>query len=97
MYYQIFTTAENNFHAEELMRDACTELGSLAGICVNPLYGSEARRLPQNSYSLGTSKFALLIHGFSGLGLTLMFLQHGVLVAPLLCHGARKSTRSRHC
>lgn len=37
------------------MRDACTDLGSLAGICVNPLYGSEARSMPQNSYSLGMS------------------------------------------
>ena len=45
----------DNFQAEELMRDACTDLGSLAGICVNPLYGSEARCLPRNSYSLGMS------------------------------------------
>lgn len=37
------------------MRDACTDLGSLAGVCINPLNGSEARSLPRNSYSLGLS------------------------------------------
>ncbi|KAK5047642.1 hypothetical protein LTR84_006307 [Exophiala bonariae] len=49
---EVFTAETDNFRAEELMRDACTDLGSLAGICLNPLNGSEARTLPRNSYSL---------------------------------------------
>ncbi|KPI41319.1 Hydantoin utilization protein A [Cyphellophora attinorum] len=51
----VFTNVQDNFQTEQLMRDACTELGSLSGICVNPLYGHEARGLPQNSYSLAWS------------------------------------------
>jgi hypothetical protein len=54
MLVQVFTNAQDNFQTEQLMRDACTDLGSLSGICVNPVYGHEARGLPQNSYSLGT-------------------------------------------
>lgn len=43
---------QNSFeHAEEMMRDACTELGSLAGLCVNPITGLEAKTLPQNTFS----------------------------------------------
>lgn len=33
------------------MRDACTALGSLSGMCVSPVFGSEARTLPSNSFS----------------------------------------------
>jgi DUF917 family protein len=50
---QVVTDAKNVYQTEELMRVACTELGSLAGICVNPLNGIEARSLPRNSFSLG--------------------------------------------
>lgn len=53
--HQVVTAAEDVYQTEELMRDACTELGSLAGICVNPLKGVEARSLPRNSFSLGKS------------------------------------------
>ncbi|XMA08178.1 hypothetical protein WAI453_000969 [Rhynchosporium graminicola] len=48
---QMFPNPRDNLHAEELMRDACTNLGSLAGMCVNPVYGIEARSLPKNSFS----------------------------------------------
>lgn len=37
------------------MRDACSDLGSLAGLCVSPVYGVEAKTLPQNSFSHGSS------------------------------------------
>ncbi|KAH7305301.1 hypothetical protein B0I35DRAFT_114868 [Stachybotrys elegans] len=52
---RIFATTKDNFETEELMRDACTDLGSLAGLCVNPLDGIEARSLPRNSFSLAWS------------------------------------------
>lgn len=35
------------------MRDASTDLGSLCGMCVNPVYGVEAKILPKNSFSHG--------------------------------------------
>ncbi|KAL2074474.1 hypothetical protein VTL71DRAFT_8252 [Oculimacula yallundae] len=47
----MFPNPRDNKHAEDLMRDACTELGSLSGMCVNPVYGVEARTLPKNSFS----------------------------------------------
>lgn len=50
---QVFAATKDNLETEELMRDACTDLGSLAGICVKPLDGIEARSLPRNSFSLG--------------------------------------------
>ncbi|KAK2030244.1 hypothetical protein LX32DRAFT_559167 [Colletotrichum zoysiae] len=52
---KIFATTKDNFETEELMRNACTDLGSLAGLCVNPLDGIEARSLPRNSFSLAWS------------------------------------------
>ncbi|RDW87443.1 hypothetical protein BP5796_03137 [Coleophoma crateriformis] len=48
---QLFMTAKDNFEAEEYMREACTRQGSLAGMCVSPMSGAEAKMLPQNSYS----------------------------------------------
>lgn len=33
------------------MRDACTALGSLSGLCVSPMRGLEAKSLPQNTFS----------------------------------------------
>ncbi|RDW73346.1 hypothetical protein BP6252_07253 [Coleophoma cylindrospora] len=48
---QLFMTAKDNFEAEEFMREACTNQGSLAGMCVSPMSGAEAKMLPQNSYS----------------------------------------------
>ncbi|KAH8663399.1 hypothetical protein BGZ60DRAFT_470898 [Tricladium varicosporioides] len=47
----VFKTARDNLHAEDLMRDACTALGSLSGMCVSPFLGLEARTLPSNSFS----------------------------------------------
>ncbi|TVY68923.1 putative D-/L-hydantoinase subunit A, partial [Lachnellula suecica] len=46
-----FKTARDNLEAEDLMRGACCNLGSLTGMCTNPIYGVEARTLPQNSFS----------------------------------------------
>ncbi|KAF4620233.1 hypothetical protein G7Y89_g14587 [Cudoniella acicularis] len=48
---EVFKIARDNLEAEDLMREACTNLGSLSGMCVNPVYGTEARTLPQNSFS----------------------------------------------
>ncbi|KAK0113030.1 hypothetical protein ONS95_014739 [Cadophora gregata] len=48
---KMFPKARDNLHAEDLMRDACTDLGSLSGMCVNPVHGVEARTLPKNSFS----------------------------------------------
>ncbi|KAJ5042715.1 uncharacterized protein L3040_004112 [Drepanopeziza brunnea f. sp. 'multigermtubi'] len=48
---QIFQKPHDNLEAEVLMRDACTGLGSLSGMCVNPVHGIEARTLPRNSFS----------------------------------------------
>ncbi|KAL3420969.1 hydantoinase [Phlyctema vagabunda] len=48
---EIFSTADDNLDAEDKMRDACTDQGSLAGMCVNPMTGAEAKALPQNSFS----------------------------------------------
>ncbi|KUJ20906.1 uncharacterized protein LY89DRAFT_694593 [Mollisia scopiformis] len=48
---EIFKTTRDNLEAEDLMRDACTEQGNLSGMCVSPIYGTEARTLPRNSFS----------------------------------------------
>ncbi|CAL3965121.1 hypothetical protein PZA11_002059 [Diplocarpon coronariae] len=48
---QIFQQLHDNLEVEDLMREACTGLGSLCGMCVNPVHGIEARTLPQNSFS----------------------------------------------
>src|SRR5579859_4697119 len=40
--------------AEDLMRDAVTSLGSLAGMSINLIFGAEAKTLPKNSFSHGT-------------------------------------------
>lgn len=50
---QLFPTAGDNEEAENLMRNASSELGSLAGACTNPIYGVEAKTLPKNSFSWG--------------------------------------------
>ncbi|KAG4431583.1 hypothetical protein IFR05_012938 [Cadophora sp. M221] len=47
----MFPNPRDNLHAEDLMRDACTDLGSLSGMCVNPVHGIEAKTLPKNSFS----------------------------------------------
>jgi DUF917 family protein len=47
----IFPTAKDNYETEELMRKACERLGNLSGMCVNPVFGKEARTLPANSFS----------------------------------------------
>ncbi|KAG4420786.1 hypothetical protein IFR04_006066 [Cadophora malorum] len=47
----MFPNPRDNLHAEDLMREACTDLGSLSGMCVNPVHGVEARALPKNSFS----------------------------------------------
>jgi DUF917 family protein len=44
----------DNYEAEEQMRHASVKLGSLGGICINPVYGVEAKTLPPNSFSHGT-------------------------------------------
>ena len=49
----IFATSPDNYETEKLMRDACQDLGSLSGMCVNPVYGKEAKTLPANSFSHG--------------------------------------------
>ncbi|PBP19633.1 hypothetical protein BUE80_DR009663 [Diplocarpon rosae] len=51
MRHQIFQQSHDNHEAEDLMREACTGLGSLSGMCVNPVHGIEARTLPKNSFS----------------------------------------------
>jgi DUF917 family protein len=51
---QIFKTTKNNEETEELMRNACSDLGSLTGMCTSPIYGVEAKTLPKNSFSHGT-------------------------------------------
>lgn len=56
---QVFENPKDNLEAEDLMRDACTALGSLSGMCVNPVYGIEARTLPRNSFSHGKSHLPL--------------------------------------
>ena len=44
------------------MRNAAVRLGSLAGVCINPIFGTEAKSLPPNSFSYGpfTPTFAVL-------------------------------------
>lgn len=49
---QVFTTPDNE-EAEEQMRHASVRLGSLGGMCINPVYGVEAKTLPPNSFSHG--------------------------------------------
>jgi DUF917 family protein len=51
---QVFQTAHDNLETEDLMRDACTEFGSLSGMCISPVQGTEAKTLPHNSFSHGT-------------------------------------------
>lgn len=46
-----FPTAKDNYETEDLMRNACEALGNLSGMCVNPVYGKEAKTLPANSFS----------------------------------------------
>ncbi|PMD24057.1 hypothetical protein NA56DRAFT_567411 [Hyaloscypha hepaticicola] len=48
---EVFPTASDNLEAEDLMRDACTNFGSLSGMCVKPIDGIEAKTLPRNSFS----------------------------------------------
>lgn len=45
--------ARDDDHAEDTMRKACIELGSLSGVTTNPIHGAEARTLPSNSFSYG--------------------------------------------
>jgi len=49
--HNVFPTARDNYETEELMRKACEKLGNLSGMCVNPVFGKEARTLPANSFS----------------------------------------------
>jgi DUF917 family protein len=46
-------SSRDGFHAEDVLRVASMDLGSLAGMCLNPIRGTEARTLPQNSFSYG--------------------------------------------
>ncbi|QSZ30456.1 hypothetical protein DSL72_000010 [Monilinia vaccinii-corymbosi] len=48
---EVFMTSNSPQEAELLMRDACTNQGSLSGMVINPIKGKEARSLPSNSYS----------------------------------------------
>ncbi|KAE9379113.1 hypothetical protein N431DRAFT_499770 [Stipitochalara longipes BDJ] len=48
---EVFQTSHDNLEAEDLMRDACTDFGSLSGMCINPIHGVEAKTLPRNSFS----------------------------------------------
>ncbi|KAF2178037.1 hypothetical protein K469DRAFT_600897 [Zopfia rhizophila CBS 207.26] len=48
---KVLPTQKDYHHAENVLREACTDLGSLSGVCVNPIYGTEARTLPKNSFS----------------------------------------------
>ncbi|KAB8295723.1 hypothetical protein EYC80_008548 [Monilinia laxa] len=48
---EVFMSSNDPEEAELLMRDACTNQGSLSGMVVNPMKGKEARSLPSNSYS----------------------------------------------
>jgi DUF917 family protein len=50
---QLFRASNDNLEAEDLMRDACTDFGSLSGMCINPIDGIEAKTLPRNSFSHG--------------------------------------------
>ena len=49
---QIFTVSDM-YEVEKQMRQASVNLGSLGGICINPIYGVEAKTLPPNSFSHG--------------------------------------------
>jgi DUF917 family protein len=49
--HDVFPTARDNYETEDLMRKACEKLGNLSGMCVNPVFGKEARTLPANSFS----------------------------------------------
>lgn len=51
---QMLHIARDDHHAEDAMRQACIELGSLSGVTTNPIHGAEARTLPSNSFSYGT-------------------------------------------
>jgi DUF917 family protein len=59
--YQVFQTAHDNLETEVLMRDACTEFGSLSGMCINPVHGIEAKTLPRNSFSHGRPPLPLFL------------------------------------
>ncbi|KAN0115026.1 hypothetical protein V8E51_004570 [Hyaloscypha variabilis] len=50
-HQQVFQTSQDNLETEDLMRDACTDFGSLSGMCINPIHGVEAKTLPHNSFS----------------------------------------------
>jgi len=58
---QTFTNVRDNLEAEDLMRSASTGLGSLCGMCTNPVYGVEAKTLPKNSFSHGQLKLSTKI------------------------------------
>ncbi|KAM3076099.1 hypothetical protein ACMFMG_006383 [Clarireedia jacksonii] len=47
----VFLSSKDIEEAEELMRNACTDQGSLSGMVTNPISGKEAKTLPSNSYS----------------------------------------------
>jgi DUF917 family protein len=42
------------------MRTACTDQGSLGGMCISPVSGAEAKTLPRNSFSHGKSSFVVI-------------------------------------
>ncbi|PQE32022.1 hypothetical protein CJF32_00001628 [Rutstroemia sp. NJR-2017a WRK4] len=48
---EVFLSSKDAEEAEELMRNACTDQGSLSGMVTNPISGKEAKTLPSNSYS----------------------------------------------
>ncbi|KAH8897630.1 hypothetical protein GQ53DRAFT_837492 [Thozetella sp. PMI_491] len=48
---KVMAISRDELHAEEVLREACSDLGSLSGICINPVRGPEARTLPKNSFS----------------------------------------------
>ncbi|KIN05893.1 hypothetical protein OIDMADRAFT_176029 [Oidiodendron maius Zn] len=48
---ETFPDQLDNLTAEEVMRSAAVRLGSLAGVCINPILGTEAKTLPPNSFS----------------------------------------------
>lgn len=52
--FQVFPNALDDLTSEDVMRNAAVNLGSLGGVCINPVFGTEAKSLPPNSFSWGT-------------------------------------------
>lgn len=52
-FWKVYMNADDEEDAEDKMRGACIEFGSLAGMCQSPMTGKQAKSMPEDSYSHG--------------------------------------------